>query len=150
MPEFVESYNAKFAKEPHNPKNMHRPFTEHDSLDSAMCHKEQRTLSGTLTLRYDKVLFILEPSDFATGLARKRVTICDYPDGRLEIQYDGITLPYRTFDKLQSVNRAEVVENKRLGSALEMIAATQVEREVSRSKAAPRRTGQSDHMFGTN
>ncbi len=112
-----------------------------------MCHQEFRTLSHTLTLRYDKVLFIIEPSDFTTGLVRKRVTICDYPDGRLEIQYDGVTLPYRTFDKLQSVNRAEVVENKRLGPALEMIAAMQAEREVSRSLKAPSRTGQTDHMF---
>jgi len=147
MPEFMAHYNARFGKVPRNSKDMHRPFSEHDSLDGAMCHKEFRTLSNTLTLRYDKVLFIIEPSDFTTGLARKRVTICDYPDGRLEIQYDGVTLPYRTFDKLQSVNRAEVVENKRLGPALEMIAAMQAEREVSRSQAAPRRTGQTGHMF---
>jgi len=147
MPEFMADYNARFGKEPRNGKDMHRPFSEHDSLDGAMCHKEFRTFSHTLTLRYDKVLFILEPSEFATGLARKRVTICDYPDGRLEIQYDGVTLLYRTFDKLRSVNRAEVVENKRLGPALEMIAAIQAEREVSRSQAAPRRTRQTGHMF---
>ena len=147
MPEFVESYNAKFAKEPHNPKNMHRPFTEHDSLDGAMCHKEQRTLSGTLTLRYDKVLFILEPTELARSLPRKRVTVCDYPDGRLEVQYDGVTLPYRTFDKLQSVNRAPVVENKRLDDVLGFFANQQAEREMTRSQKAPRRTGQSGHMF---
>lgn len=148
MPEFMADYNNRFAKEPRNPKDMHRPFTEHDCLDGAMCHKEQRTLSNTLTLRYDKVLFILETSDLAISLARRRATVCDYPDGRLEIQSDeGIALPYRTFDKLRSVNRAEVVENKRLGAALDMIANTQAEREVSRSKAAPRRTGQTDHMF---
>ncbi|MFD0917984.1 ISNCY family transposase [Pseudahrensia aquimaris] len=147
MSEFMADYNARFGKAPRNDKDMHRPFSEHDSLDGAMCHKEFRTLSHTLTLRYDKVLFIIEPSDFTTGLARKRVTICDYPDGRLEIQYDGVTLPYRTFDKVQSVNRAEVVENKRLGPALDMIAAMQAEREVSRSQSAPRRTGQTGHMF---
>lgn len=147
MPEFMADYNARFGKEPRKDKDMHRPFSEHDSLDGAMCHKEFRTLSQSLTLRYDKVLFILEPSELVTGLPRKRVTVCDYPDGRLEIQYDGVTLPYRTFDKLRSVNRAEVVENKRLGPALEMIAAIQAEREVSRSGNAPRRTGQTGHMF---
>lgn len=148
IPKFMADFNSRFAKEARNPKDMHRPFTEHDCLDGSMCHKEQRTLSSTLTLRYDKVLFILEASDLAISLARKRVTVCDYPDGRLEIQSDqGITLPYRTFDKLRSVNRAEVVENKRLGPALELIALEQSKREVARSKAAPRRTGQSDHMF---
>lgn len=147
MPKFIADFNSRFAKEPCNAKDMHCPFTKHDSLDGAMCQKEQRTLSNTLTIRYDKVLFILETSDLAISLARKRVTVCDYPDGRLEIEYEGVILPYRTFDKLQSVNRAEVVENKRLGPALEMIAAMQAKRDVKRSGNAPRRTGQKDHMF---
>ncbi len=114
-----------------------------------MCHKAQRTLSGSLTLRYDKILFILEPTDLATSLARQKITVCDYPDGRLEIQHNGICLPYRTFDKLQSVKRADVVENKRLSEALNFIATQQSQREVKRSQAAPRRTGQTGHMFAT-
>jgi hypothetical protein len=34
----------------------------------------------------------------ARCLARKRVTVIDYPDGRLAIRHNGIDLPYRTFD----------------------------------------------------
>ena len=146
-PTFMEEFNAKFAKEPRNLKDMHRPLSELDNLDGSMCHKAQRTLSGSLTLRYDKVLFILEPNDVSTSLVRQKVTICDYPDGRLEIQHNGICLPYRTFDKIRTVNRAEVVENKRLDAALEMVAAIQLKREVKRSQATPRRTGQTGHMF---
>jgi len=44
-------------------------------------------------------------------------------------------------------NRAEIIENKRLDAALEMVAAIQSNREVKRSQAAPRRTGQTGHMF---
>lgn len=69
---FIEEFNAKFGKLPRNPNDMHRPLSEHDSLDGSMCHKAQRTLSGSLTLRYDKVLFILEPSDFAISLVRRK------------------------------------------------------------------------------
>lgn len=148
VPIFMEEFNARFAKEPRNPKDMHRPLSEHDCLDGAMCHKAQRTLSGSLTLRYDKVLFILEPSDLAISLARQKVTICDYPDGRLEIQHNGVCLPYRTFDKLKTVKRANVVENKRLGEVLEIIMAQQAEQELKRSQNAPSRTGQTGHMFG--
>ncbi len=146
--EYMASYNARFGKLACNPKDMHRPLSARDSLDGAMCHKFQRTLSSSLTLRYDKVLFILEPTELATSLARQKLTVCDYPDGRLEIQHNGVSLPYRTFDKLRSVNRAAIVENKRLGAALEYIAQRQTERELSRSKAAPRRSGQQNHMFG--
>ena len=144
---FMEDYNARFGKEPRNSKDMHRPLSEHDNLDGAMCHKVHRTLSGSLTLRYDKVLFILEPTDLAISLARQKVTVCDYPDGRLEIQHNGVCLPYRTFDKLQSVKRADVVENKRLDDVLDFIATQQAAREGSRSQNAPRRTGQTGHIF---
>lgn len=95
-PEFMADFNARFGKEPRNPKDMHRPLADHENLDGAMCRKEVRTLSQALTLRYDKVLFILDPTDTAKRLARKKVVVCDYPDGRLEVTHDGIALPYRT------------------------------------------------------
>ena len=58
-----------------------------------------------------------------------------------------IGLPYRTFDKIRSVNRAEIVENKRLDATLEMVAVIQSQWVVKRSQAAPRRTGETGHMF---
>lgn len=48
--------------------------------------KAERTVSNSLSLLYDKVMFILEPSDMTAELSRKRVTVYDYPDGRLEIE----------------------------------------------------------------
>lgn len=120
----------------------------HESLDSAMCHKEFRTLSQALTLRYDKVLFILDPTEAAKRIAGKKVIVCDYPDGRLEIMHQAAALPYRTFDKLRSVHRTAIVENKRLDAALTIVAEMQEGRELKRSQHAPRRTGQTDHMFG--
>src|ERR1019366_1019201 len=39
------------------------------------------SVSMNLTLQYDQVLFILEPTGIARSLARKRVTVIDYPDG---------------------------------------------------------------------
>ncbi len=59
-PEYIADFNARFGKEPRNPKDMHRPLAAHENIDGAMCRKEVRTLSQTLSLRYDKVLFILE------------------------------------------------------------------------------------------
>ena len=37
----------------------------------------------------------------------KRVTVVDYPDGRLSIRYNGIQLAHRTFDKIQQVATKE-------------------------------------------
>jgi transposase len=147
-PEFIQEFNTRFGKEPRNPKDMHRSLAAHENLDGAMCHKEVRTLSQALTLRYDKVLFILDPTDLTKRLAGKKVVVYDYPDGRLEIMHEGAALSYRTFDKLRSVNRAEIVGNKRLDAVLTMVAEMQAGREMKRSQRAPRRPGQTDHMFG--
>lgn len=59
------------------------------------------SFSQALTFQYDKVLFILEPSEQAKAAMGKRVTVIDYPDGRLSIRYRGVKLAYRTFDKLR-------------------------------------------------
>jgi hypothetical protein len=45
------------------------------------------------------------------------------------------------------VNQAAIVENKRLGPVLAYIAERQKELDMSRSTKAPRRRGQTDHMF---
>src|SRR5215217_7863787 len=71
----------------------------------------------------------------------------DYPDGRLAIKHNGRELPYRTFDRRQQVNQAAVVENRRLGPVLAYIAERQKALDMSRSKKAPRRQGQRNHMF---
>jgi len=74
----------------------------------------------------------------------KRVTVVDYPDGRLAIRYKGVELAYRAFDKLRQVSQAEIVENKRLGAVLAFIREQQIARAEPRSKKAPRRRDQSD------
>src|SRR5215217_905235 len=43
------------------------------------------------------------------------------PDGRLEIHWKGLCLPYAVFDKLQRVSHAAIIENKRLGEVLAWI-----------------------------
>ncbi len=148
LPAFMEQYNARFAKAPFDDRDVHRTLVAgHDDLDDAFAWKEERTVSMNLTLQYDQVLFILEPTGITRSLARKRVTVIDYPDGRLAIRYHGVDLPYRTFDKRPQVNQAAIVENKRLGPILAYIAEQQKKLDMSRSAKAPRRRGQKNHMF---
>jgi hypothetical protein len=103
LPGFLTDYNARFGKEPHNPKNLHRPLSAGDDLTDVFAWREERTVSNSLTLQYDKVLFLLEPNEITRELRRQRVTVVDYPDGRLAIRSRGLDLPYTTFDKLRQV-----------------------------------------------
>ena len=134
LPAFMADYNARFAKAPANNKDLHRRLGPGDDLEDAFAWKEERTLSRALTLQYDKILFILEPVEQAKAAIGKRVTVVDYPDGRLSIRYRGIELAYRTFDKIQQVDQGAIVENKRLGAALTFIREEQL--AVNHSGAA--------------
>src|SRR4051812_26045854 len=147
LPAFMADYNARFAKAPRLAEDLHRPLAPHDDLDGALTWREERTVTGSPTLHYDKVLFLLEPTDAARGLARKRVTVHEFPDGRLAIRHKGRDLPYRTFDKLRRVDRAAVVENERLGAVLAHIRDKQAETVRRRNSAAPSRSFQAGHMF---
>jgi hypothetical protein len=104
LPAFIADYNARFGKPPANKKDLHRPLRVSDYLEDAFAWKEERTLSQALTLQYDKVIFILAPSEQAKAAIGKRVTITDYPDGRLSIHYKGVELAYRTFDRVRQVD----------------------------------------------
>ena len=143
LPGFIADYNARFAKAPANNKDLHRPLRAGDNLDDAFAWKEERALSQALTLQYDKVIFILEPSEQAKAAIDRRVTVIDYPDGRLAIRYRGLELAYRTFDKIRQVSQAAIVENKQLGAALAFIREEQRRRGPER-RSGPRRRDQHD------
>src|SRR5438132_140747 len=145
LPAFMADYNARFAKPPANSKDLHRPLRACDELADAFAWQEERTITHALTLQYDKVLFILEPSDQARAAIGKRVTVVDYPDGRLSIRYRGVELAYRIFDKIQQVDQGAIADNKRLGPLLAMIREQHLRRDPQhRSQRAPRRRDQRD------
>ena len=121
-------------------------MTARDNLEDAFTWRVERTLSQALTLQYDKVMFILDPTEEAQAAIGKRVTVVDYPDGRLAIRYRGADLPYRTFDKIRHVKQAAVVDNKRLGPLLAMIHQNQQLQKPER-RSGPRRRDQAGHMF---
>ena len=75
-------------------------------------------------------MFILEPIDITRALPCKKVTVYDFPDGRIEVRHQGLALPYRTyrtFDRITRVEQGAIVENKRLSEVLDMCRAMQAE-----------------------
>ena len=89
----MEAHNRRFGREPFRDRDAHRPMSEGDDLTEIFAWKEERTVSMNLTLQYDQTLFILEPNEVTRPLARQRVTVFDYPDGRLAIKHQGASFP---------------------------------------------------------
>jgi hypothetical protein len=121
LPGFIGDYNVRFGRAPANAKDLHRKLTPSDDLDEILAWREERTVTRNLTLHYDRMMLLLDPTPFARGLVRKQVEVVNYPDGRFAVQYEGTVLAFQVFDKIQTVEPGTVVENKRLGAALAFV-----------------------------
>src|ERR1700728_154150 len=112
VPAFMADYNTRFGHDPENAKDLHRKLTEADDLSEVLAWREERSVTKNLTLHYDRMMLMLDPTPFARGLARKTVDVVNYPDGRFAVQFEGVSLPFRKFDKIRTVEPGDIVENK--------------------------------------
>jgi hypothetical protein len=122
LPGFIAAYNTRFGRDPANAKNLHRPLGRTDDLDEILAWREERTVTRNLTLHYDRMMLLLDPTPLARGLVSKKVEVVNYPDGRFAVQFNGTALDYKVvFDKIQTVQPGTIVDNKRLSAVLEQI-----------------------------
>jgi transposase len=141
LPGFMARYNAKFAKAPRRSDNLHRAMNiEPDRLRDVFCFRDQRYVGQQLTFSYERKRIILDQNEMTRGLVGKYVDTFAFPDGRLEIRSQGISLPYTVFDQDQRVTHAAITENKRLGAVLEHIKAEQDKAEPKKRPAGKQRT----------
>lgn len=142
LPKFIEDYNKRFGKSPISTFNAHRPLLAHEDLTNILCWKEDRTVTHNLTVQYDKRLYLIEDNLQNRKLRRKRITVHDYEDGRIEV-YDGNRRLNSTlyFDRISTIDSGAIVSNKRLGPLLELIKSEQEKNPIKlRSQRAPSRS----------
>lgn len=138
---FRERYNAKFAKVPWRPDNLHRPLNvEPDRLRDILCFRDERYVGNQLAFSYDRRRIILEENEVTRGLPGKYIDSYEFPDGRLEFRWKGVSLPHSVFDKDQRVSHAAITENKRLSAVLEYIKAEQDKAPPKKRRAGKQRT----------
>ena len=131
LPGFVERFNAKFAKAPAHPDNLHRALNvEPDRLADILCWRDTRSVGRQLTLMYERKKYMLEVNDTTRDLVGKDVETYAFADGRFQIRWKGVSLPYRVFDKNQRVTHAAVTSHKLLGDQLAMIKEMQEEMDA--------------------
>lgn len=142
LPGFIERFNARFAVASARPDDRHRPLSmAPERLRTILCRREQRYVGQQLTLSYDRQRIILERNEATEGLAGKHVDVYAFADGRLEVRWQGLSLPFKAFDKDQRVSHAAVVENKRLGEVLAFIKSQQDLRPPPRVKTNSEKMG---------
>src|SRR6202041_963254 len=75
LPGFIAAYNTRFGRDPANAKDLHRPLAPADDLDEILAWREERTVTRNLTLHYDRMMLLLDPTPFARGLVRQKVDV---------------------------------------------------------------------------
>jgi transposase len=137
---FIAAYNARFAKPPKSEFDAHRPLRVDEDLNLLLTWRESRKVSKALSVRYDRVLYLLEDTVAHRKLIGRTIEVWEYPNGRIELRAEGQALPYREHDKLPEVDAGAIVEHKRLGHALQIAQMMQAQRDSRRIAAAPSRT----------
>ncbi|KKL59969.1 hypothetical protein LCGC14_2210010 [marine sediment metagenome] len=126
LSEFVQRYNAKFAKAPAKPDNLHRALNiEPDRLNEVLCLRDQRYVTKDLTLKYDRQRIKLEINDLTRGLMGKYIDVYEYGCGRIQVRAHGVVLPHTIMNQEHRITHAAITENKRLSAVLEHIKAEQ-------------------------
>jgi hypothetical protein len=125
LPGFITAHNTRFGRDPANAKDLHRPLAQADESDEILAWREARTVTQNLTLHYDRMMLLLDSTPLARGLVRKKVDVVNYPDGRFAIQFNGTTLGFKLFDKIQTVQPGAIVDSKRLSAVLQQVKAQQ-------------------------
>ncbi|KUE85094.1 integrase [Cupriavidus necator] len=138
-PYFMADFNARFAKVPKRDFDAHRPLRGDEDLTRIFSWRERRKVSASLTLQYDKVMYLLEDRPEHRRLIHRYLEVAEYPDGRIELWADGAALPYTTYDRLGEIDQGAIVDNKRLGHVLDLAAKVQALRD-SRQTVGPSRT----------
>ncbi|WP_233888566.1 ISNCY family transposase [Paraburkholderia flagellata] len=139
-PAFMAAYNVRFAKPSRSTFNAHRPLRADEDLDALLTWRETRRVTKSLTVQYDRVMYLLDDTPQNRKLVHRYIEVWEYPDGRIEIRAEGRVLPYREYDRLTEVDQGAVVEHKRLAHALAVAQELQAQRDDRRASGSPSRT----------
>ena len=85
---YWRQHNARFPHAPASPEDFHRRCPPAKTLDRVFRLEETRTVGQDWVVRYhNRALQLARQSGYAP--ARSTVTVCEWPDGRLAIEYRG-------------------------------------------------------------
>jgi transposase len=139
-PSFIADFNRRFAKAPKSDHDAHRPLRPDEDLRQILAYRVPRKVTNSLTVQYDRVMYLLQDTAANRRLIHQYVEVVEYPDGVIEVQADGAVLPHTEYDRITKIDQGAEVDNKRLASALEVARQVQAIRDDRRAAGSPSRT----------
>ncbi len=105
---YMADYNRRFGKVPRHDFDVHRAVEHDEDTGLIFTVREKRKVSKSLTIQYDKMLYLIEDSELSRRAMGKYIDVYHYPDGRKELRLNGTLLPYSTYDRLSEIDRARL------------------------------------------
>jgi len=82
------------------PDDLHRALNvEPDRLADILCFRDERYVGQQLAFSYQRLRIILQENEITRGLPGKYVDRYEFPGGRLDFRWKGVSLPNSVFDK---------------------------------------------------
>jgi transposase len=99
LPEFIADYNRRFAVEPIESFDRHRPLDETEDLDFLFSVHDFRTISKTLQVHYDGKVYQIKSKRPVYIFQNKEVLITQDSDGEITAWLDGNALELEEIEK---------------------------------------------------
>ena len=99
------------------PEDYHRRAPGATQLDKIFRRESERTISDDWVVRHDNRFFQLEPQSRNYAPARGKVTVCEWPEGRLEIEYRRHPVPWREIAAPTKASEPQPVKEGSIRSA---------------------------------
>jgi hypothetical protein len=106
--EYLGEHNRRFAPAAARPEDYHRRAPGARELEKVFRLESERVISDDWVVRYGNRFFQLEPRSEHYAPARGRVVVCEWPEGRVAIEYRGHTVPWREIPAREGPRSAEV------------------------------------------
>ncbi len=113
--EYLPEHNRRFAHAAARREDYHRRTPCAGKLDRIFRVESERTISEDWVVRYDNRFFQLHPQSRNYAPARGQVTVCEWPDGRVDIEYRDHAVPWQ---EIAASVRASLRESPRAAAAI--------------------------------
>ena len=130
LPVFMARYNAKFAVEPRNATDAHKPWTSGvEGLDAALAEHIERQLSKALTFQAGGAVHCIKTRHAGIAFRGAKVTVRRYLDGRMDVVFKDRLLQFTTVRRLPGA--ALIEDEKTLDSRVDALVARREEEHHS-------------------
>lgn len=122
----IGQHNKRFAVQPREEEDAHRPYTETPQALARICSvHHQRQLSTQLSCQFEGSQIWITPGQDHAPKARAKVDIAQYGDGRLELLYRGQPLAFKAHVVHGHLRSKKSADDKTLNARVDALAKQQ-------------------------